>query len=209
MNNDKLTVNETRDVAPQWSGGKGGNLGDFTLTTIGFSPDGVIEIVKEPGMAAAIADVLNNQLHIRFGSGLCSDAVAAKLGEEKSKDEKLATFRERTLAKAREVAKTVLNGFVLDEVAAFKRWAVEDFPKRGVRSDKRPVLGDYDKIVSGVESHWATMTDDRRAKLVERLKLADELTAGTKSEVIAAIAKRYQRPVAVDADALFADESGE
>lgn len=209
MNTDKMTVTETRDVAPQWSGGKGGNLGEFTLSFIGVSPDGVAELSKDPAMRGPMADILNNQLGIRFNSPLCKakvlEALKAK-GISQGEDEKWAEFAERTLPNAREVAKDVLKDFVMDAINAFKTWALEDFPKRGQRTDKRPVLADYDKIVARVEAQWDAMTNERKLKVITGLGLGKELASGVATDVVKTISAKYQRPVAVKTESLFGDE---
>lgn len=203
--NDKMTVIESRDVAPQWVGGKGGNLGDFTLSTKGFTGQGLIAMAtKDAKFADAMADILNNQLHIQFGSKLCKQLVTPGL-EKQGKEEKWPEYAERTYEKAKELAAAKLPSATLDYVAAFEDWAVNVFPKRGQRMDKRPFLTDYDKVVSGVETHWSGMDAERRAKLVERLALGEIPADAKASDVVAAINAKYQRPVTVDAGDLFGE----
>jgi hypothetical protein len=225
----KMTVVSSRDVAPQWGGGKGLNLGEFTVNAVEFSGAGLVALVSESElMANAMADLVNGQLHIRFGSKLCSGRVEAemlprgqrwKLDEDGERevaddgsfviekfDEKPEAFFTRTRAAARDIAKVVLKDFSPDYVEAFKAWAKDDFAKRGTRTDKRPVLADYDKVVGQFEAHWDKLNEPRRVNGLAKLGLDVELAKGGVDAVVKAIEAKYQRPVSVAADDLFTEE---
>lgn len=206
MNTDKLSKITSRDVAPQWGGGKGNNLGAFTVNAKELTGEGIVALVGEsPLMANAMADLVNGQLHIRFGSKLCLDQVKPSL-REKGKDEDIADYLAATLEQAREVAKVKLAGFSPDYIAEFRRWASEDFAKRGEKKDTRPVLADYDKFMAGVDAHWAVMSDEKKTGVLTALSLDAALIAGDAAQVKAAIEAKYQRPVAVvKADSLFGE----
>lgn len=201
----ELTQTAPRDVQPQWGGGKGNNLGEFTLNVTQFTGAGVRDLVTDDLMAEALADMVNGQLHIRFGSRACQDKVKASGLRARDKEEKPDAFFADTLTDARAIAKRVLPGFSPDYTELFREWAREDFAKRGERQDRRPVLADYDKAVAGFEAKWDGWDADKRKLALERFALTvADVDAATAVDVIAALKAKYQRPVAVDADELFA-----
>lgn len=206
MNNDLIVTNE-RDLKPQWL--KGGlNLGSFTIKAVEFSGEGILELVQDKTMANALADMVNGQLHIRFGSKTAKERIIALLPERKTmKNAKgevptADEYFEMTLDDARELAKVHLPGATFDYVEAFKAWALEDFAKRGEKKDVRPFLTDYDNIVKSVEEKWDALSETQKASVVAKLKLKVE-TSATAEQVLANIASTYQRPVSVTMDNLF------
>lgn len=192
MKNENVIV-VSRDLKPQWL--KGGlNLGAFTPETVCFSGKGLVEFMAKSAVHAdAIADMVAGASHIRFGSKL-GQALASEGLPEKKDGEKHEAWMERVYDAAKAFAKERIPGARLDYCAALEDWVVEDFAKRGVAADKRPVLEDYHKIVAMVERGWtdASVPDAKKSGLLNKLGLKAELLKADAAEVVKAIAAKYR-----------------
>jgi hypothetical protein len=194
-------INE-RDVTPQWTGGKGNNLGSYTFRAREFDEKLIGELAQDKLMRSALADFCNGQLNIRFGNKLAQERVTAELPKP-NEGEKREAWLSRTEALAKEVAAEVLPGFEADYVSAFVTWALEDFANRGAKKDTRDILTNYDQLVAGIEARWDTTPVEARAEKLGKLGLDAKHATGTKEQAIAAIDAKYRRPVAVTVDDAF------
>lgn len=148
-----------RQVAPQWratdADGKavGGNLGKWNVETREFEKDdlaAMLELYPE-----AVCDAFNAQMHILLSGPQCTEMVAKEVPEQ-GKEEKYATWVQRTHEKAQEVAKTLMPLAVVNFAVEFEHWAknrkidpvIKSIREKWSASPNKQGFLDYHKITT-------------------------------------------------------------
>ncbi len=208
QNNDNITV---RTVTPQFFGN--GNLGEYSIKTVGFTPDTLRRLVEDDKVAAGIADMMNAQSHIKFSSptvvSKAMSLVMTEQGESESDEdyakrepmakqagEKRDAWLKRIMPDVKEAVKEVVTE-TLDFPSIVKAWALSE---RREAADKREVLANYDGTIASVSQKWAGASAEAQAKLLSVFKLPAELAGKTTADVLDAIKAKYRPAVKVDAE---------
>lgn len=197
----KMTVIKARDLAPQWVKATG-NLGDYSVQTKEFTPDGLLATLSEKReyLEHACA-LLNNQDHITYGSRMFTAEVERELPVFDRKVEKAEAWSIRNYPEAVKIAQKIAPTVVLDYVEAFKTDALK---VKKEKVEAKPVLANYDAVEAGLLAHWDGWDEARKSATCDKLAIVVAPGADA-AGALASLAAKYARPVAVvSEDELFA-----
>lgn len=195
-----MKTTEEREVTPQFGGLKNKNLGVYTINPVVFTPETLDEAIAESIVKRGICHLLNSQAHINFAGPTVYKAVRAKLEAKHGKPapKGLTEWHETHYEEAKQLAAELVKTLEFDYVARVTEWAKTDFANRGTASAKRPVLKEYDAVEGFITKRWAVAKEAAKQMCIDQCKLEGVTVQSTSEEVLAQLAKQYQRPVAVD-----------